>query len=478
MKSNNSENTIAVVQTDRISYPLPNDVAGLELARLDIMRALSHANISDGEKHPFGNKIQPGQSVMIKPNWVKEDDGSWSDALITHSSLIAVTVSLVQQALQGRGTITIADAPIQSADWGKLLAFNKLKEYLEALRQPGWLPVNILDLRMVRTRFDSLGKRTLLDETSGDPLGYCLIDLKDQSALEPISNYSNLFEVSGYDQNTTINSHAPGKHQYLISKTVLSADVVINMPKLKTHKKAGMTCCLKNIVGINGKKEYLPHHRRGGSEQGGDEYPGRGSYNKMQRKVKEAIPTMPKPLGKLIQSTGILFKRSLRALYKGTLHHRQNTGSQQYDIGEGSWHGNDTIWRTVNDLNKIIMFADKGGILKDERQRLQINLVDALTAGEGEGPLAPTAKAVGCIIAGLDAVACDAMACWLMGYDYNKIPTLRESLSDGNYPLSDINYQDLAVYSNKQEWNGNISQLPESNIYFMPPKGWREHIEG
>ena len=54
----------------------------------------------------------------------------------------------------------------------------------------------------------------------------------------------------------------------------LEADVIINLPKLKTHQKAGITCALKNLIGINGNKEYLPHHRIGGFELGGDCYPG------------------------------------------------------------------------------------------------------------------------------------------------------------------------------------------------------------
>jgi len=35
---------------------------------------------------------------------------------------------------------------------------------------------------------------------------------------------------------------------------------------LKLHRKAGITCALKNLIGINGNKEYLPHHRLGGSQ--------------------------------------------------------------------------------------------------------------------------------------------------------------------------------------------------------------------
>ena len=68
-------------------------------------------------------------------------------------------------------------------------------------------------------------------------------------------------------------THAPGRHQYLVAREVIEADVIVNLPKLKTHKKAGVTCALKNLIGINGNKEYLPHHRVGGAERGGDCYP-------------------------------------------------------------------------------------------------------------------------------------------------------------------------------------------------------------
>jgi uncharacterized protein (DUF362 family) len=36
-------------------------------------------------------------------------------------------------------------------------------------------------------------------------------------------------------------THGLGKHQYLIARDVIEADVVINVPKLKTHKKACIT---------------------------------------------------------------------------------------------------------------------------------------------------------------------------------------------------------------------------------------------
>lgn len=34
-----------------------------------------------------------------------------------------------------------------------------------------------------------------------------------------------------------------------------------------------MTCALKNLVGINANKNWLPHHTEGAPEQGGDQFP-------------------------------------------------------------------------------------------------------------------------------------------------------------------------------------------------------------
>jgi hypothetical protein len=82
--------------------------------------------------------------------------------------------------------------------------------------------------------------------------------------------------VTQYDPRKLALAHRLGRHQYPIAREVFEADVVFNVPKLKTHKKAGITAALKNLVGINGNKDFLPHHRVGGSLLGGDCYAGVG----------------------------------------------------------------------------------------------------------------------------------------------------------------------------------------------------------
>lgn len=53
---------------------------------------------------------------------------------------------------------------------------------------------------------------------------------------------------------------------------------------------------------------------------------------------------------------------------------------------EGSWWGNNTIWKTILDINQIILYADKQGKIQNNIQRKVITIGDMVIAGEGKGP--------------------------------------------------------------------------------------------
>src|ERR1019366_3386117 len=111
-------------------------------------------------------------------------------------------------------------------------------------------------------------------ENGREKADYVLFDLARDSLLEPLATEAGKFRVTMYNPDLLSSTHAPGRHRYLIARELMQADVVINLPKLKCHKKTCVTGALKNLVGINGNKEYLPHHRKGGEALGGDCYPG------------------------------------------------------------------------------------------------------------------------------------------------------------------------------------------------------------
>ena len=81
------------------------------------------------------------------------------------------------------------------------------------------------------------------------------VNLGQQSYLSPISKSYKNFRVTSYDKDKMTKYHNLRDHIYVIHKSIMEADVVINIPKLKSHRKAGLTCCLKNSIGINGMKD-------------------------------------------------------------------------------------------------------------------------------------------------------------------------------------------------------------------------------
>ena len=50
-------------------------------------------------------------------------------------------------------------------------------------------------------------------------------------------------------------------------------------------------------------------------------------------------------------------------------------------IRSGNWHGNDTTWRMVLDLNRALRYGDGVGVLHDEPQRRYFSVVDGIIAG-------------------------------------------------------------------------------------------------
>ncbi len=186
---------------------------------------------------------------------------------------------------------------------------------------------------------------------------FVLFDLGRDSLLEPITDGSGSFRVTCYDPRLMARTHAPGRHQYLVAKDVMEADVIINLPKLKTHKKAGVTCALKNLIGINGNKEFLPHHRAGGSRSGGDCYPGASLVKRaLEYSLDRQNQTASFVGGRLWREVAVNLERiSIRS-------------GDELGV-EGSWAGNDTVWRTGLDLNRILLYGRAG---RDARRRYPV----------------------------------------------------------------------------------------------------------
>jgi hypothetical protein len=176
---------------------------------------------------------------------------------------------------------------------------------------------------------------------------YRIIGLKTQSFLEEISEYSKKFRVTCYDHNLMIAHHNKQKHEYLITNRVFEADLIINLPKLKTHIKAGLTGALKNLIGINGHKEFLPHHIKGSYLEGGDNYMNPSFFKRIYENFDEKVWSKIQKNSKFINKINFQILRIFWWLWYIF---------SKDKIFAGSWSGNDTVWRTTLDLNHILYF--------------------------------------------------------------------------------------------------------------------------
>lgn len=402
--------------------------------------------------NPFAAWVQPGMKVLVKPNWVRHAASGWAslDALVTHPSILRGVVEGVAAALRNssgqiEGEIVLADAPLQSGNFDLLLSQCGLHPLLAHWQQLGW-PVHLRDLRrIIASTDDATAVVEELHFAVGDPTGDTVVDLGVRSRHEGAPPSSQGYGVSNYDHRTTTQHHAPGRHCYRIANSLLDADVVINLPKWKTHVKTGVTGALKNFIGVNCDKAYLPHFRPGSPRQGGDEYPptrGGFHFSQVRGLVEQCLPAA--------------WLRGLRkVLLKST---RSRPSSLVFG---GGWPGNDTLWRTVHDMAFVARWANSKGQWR-ATPRPVLTILDAIVAGQGDGPLRPEPYPMGCLLFGTDPGAVDVFAAALSGFDWRRIPALSNLTDPAARPISDFH----------PAW-----PLPAAICQLAPPSAWRTHLQ-
>ncbi len=420
------------------------------------------------EKGYFKDLIRTGSNVVLKPNFVFHENhsGGKIDSLITHSSIIKAVIDLLIET-NPNINITIIDVPLQSANWDELLKKSEIKKLIEKYKTEKNIEIKIIDGRKERTETDEYYVIQKRHVHNGDPLGYAAVGINDKSEHKAIDKEYSKYRVTDYNPVEMKKHHNTKKHEYLISKTVLNADLFINLPKLKTHRKGGISVSLKNLIGINGSKDWLPHHREGAISEGGDEYP--------KKTIKSAI--FGKTITFLRLKTPTMYKYVAKAYY--LLNRKKGkiiTNQSGDDSKEGSWYGNDTLWRTILDINKIIIYADKNGKLKNTRQRAYLTIVDGIIGMEGEGPMAGAPKKSGVIIASFSATSSDLVAARFMGFDEKKIPSLNNLKQISKY-IGPENIDQVKIISTEKKWQLLKTSPEKVSKKFIPTSGWKGHIE-
>lgn len=409
---------------------------------------------------PLKDIIRPGMTVLLKPNWVLHENmsGKGMDCMITHPNFILAVLKEVLVTKPGK--IIIGDAPIQRTVFN-LVVTEKFRSALSSLANN--CPVQLLDFR--RDIWKSSDETIIVESEARGIENYIEFDLATASLLEEISDQALLFRNTMYNHRELAKTHTKGCHRYLLCKEIFEADVILNLPKLKAHRKAGITAALKNIVGINGSKAYLPHHRVGGSALNGDCYRGLAPFKRVTEFFIDKANTNIKNIRK--------YHLWIKASRFPMKIHRFISSDMEM---EGGWHGNDTVWRMVLDLNRLLLYGNLDGSLSSKPLRKIYSLTDAIIAGEGFGPLAPEPIGLGAVTFSSSSVFADLAHCAFMHFDWNKIPLVKQAFEAYLYPLTSHKPDDILLYTKGH--SVHVDELAEKwGLDFKPPNGWDGHIE-
>ena len=457
-------------------YPFPGRLSTRPNAAYDGVRGalrllgLDRERFGTRDWNPLGALIRPGDRVVIKPNMVRdfhEDPRAGTEALVTHGSVVRAVVDYAYLALGGRGGLTVCDSPQNDGDWDGLWRAFRFDELLAFYREaaPGF------ELRIHDVRKEAVRKvhGVAVDRYArpGDPAGYVAVDLGDDSEFADGPERTGRLYGAEYDISQTAEHHRPGRHEYLIGRSFLDADVILNVPKWKTHKKSGVTVWIKSVIGICGDKNWLPHHTEGTPGEGGDQFPADTMKYRAEQRVVAATKRVLRHAGRTGKYVGAFMRRMGAHVFGDT---------NKDAIRSGNWHGNDTIWRTVLDLHKCWIYADRDGVLRKTPQRRFLCVVDGIVGGEGNGPLAPRARHDGVVLAGTDPVAMDTAATVLMGFDPDRLPILTRAPRARGFALARVTREEIRVRSNRPEWDAPLAELKHP-MDWQPHFGWVGIIE-
>lgn len=426
--------------------------------------------------NPLGRLIEPGMSVVLKPNFVlsRHADGKDLFAIITHPSVLRAVMDYCWIALKGTGRILVADTPQYNCNYSELLAATHLGQVCGFYAPFIGPEVGNRDLR----RYWSAKRHfaSQVQPLAGDPEGLVNVDLGRTSALYGKSHEERIYGAV-YHRGETIAHHSRERHNYEISGTVLKADVVISMPKLKVHKKVGVTLNTKGLVGTATNKNTVVHYTLGSPKEGGDQYP-EGLFTpaeefliKTERWMYDhLLAPRVRALEMIHRSIYWLHNHTTRKLGLKVAEHKRL-------MDAGNWHGNDSAWRMAVDLLRIFYFADQGGTIRDTVQRRMFSVIDGVVGGENNGPLNPDPHPSGVLLAGENPLAVDLVATRLMGFDPMKLKMYARALADRRHHFGLRSAREIDVITDEAALRSCMINASSPFLDYRPHPGWVGHIE-
>ncbi len=478
----NVDSLVSVVRIDRPAYPSGDDAyspfdafpeapfahhSGRPNPVYDAVRRSLAAAGLDAERfgtpewNPLGDYLTPGGRVFLLCNFVyHRRPNETPQAFLgkcTHASVIRPMIDYALKAVGPRGRVEFGNAPLQSADWQRLLHDTGAERLVEFYRTHAPGQVHACDLRNHVVVQSRLGSQAAPLRRSGRKVH---VDLSQSSLLEAAGG-NGLYRVSQYDPGETRRYQRDGHHVYAISSKIAAADLLISIPKLKTHEKVGMTGALKGCVGAVALKQCLAHHRKGPPKSGGDEYPA-------SRQVPNALSAL---------SDWVWTRKPGRISNVGKVAERLTVAAIRRSGGIvfGAWPGNDTCWRMTLDLARCVAHCTADGSLRREAVRRHLVMTDGVIGGEGQGPLVPAPVASGYLAFARDPYAADYVNCLAMGFDPSRLPLVDTAARIEELPITGLRPGEVRVRLDGQDIDMTHA-LTALTRPFLPARAWGDVV--
>ena len=217
------------------------DVVWLALDRDTSSRSLTHI-------------VKKNSWIVIKPNLVTcpvtmddfHADGLEHWWLVTDLRVVKAIIEYLVERI-GPKRITIAEGPIWYSSGGKL----KKEKFVD-----GW--------HCKWEGFGDLSYAGVADEVNSRKTGTTvdIIDLNEDEPVyvtdfDPYKTGIGAFQDVKPDEHDGTSEKEWSKRQGIyLARTVMDCDVLITVPVLKTHSSAGVTLCLKNLIGTIHSQTY------------------------------------------------------------------------------------------------------------------------------------------------------------------------------------------------------------------------------
>lgn len=380
------------------------------------------------------------------------------EAKVTNANVLRPLLDAILEVYQGKVKIRIGNAPLQGGCWDRIVADIGLDALaMDYSRKYGEGCIELCDLRMHIQDQTSLGwcVPRKNDNESEDIIKF---DLGSHSMMEGQDQEKSIYRISQYPSSRIEACHHKGLHVYLINKKVIESDLIISVPKLKTHEKVGMTAGLKGCVGIVAHKDCLAHHRKGSPSQHGDEFPRNSAWLCLLSDYHDYLYDQPLTI----------FTNLQRIVLKAILKFYRVCGG----VFAGSWSGNDTAWRMALDLARIIAHGKVDGTMSRSVERKHFVLTDGIIAGEGQGPLKPHPVHLGYLSWAEDVVAADAANALAMGFDLKSLKIVDGAFGIEIYPITQLRSMDDISF----DLNGSFCSINDFRErfprHFRLPNGW------